>query len=518
MPTIDSADEAKSVARLIQSGQITGSARDTAMQALRDFDTRQTSQAAPQTRQKPGYGVSDYLSAIPETAAKLGSGLVASPIAGLAGLGTLAGRTLGLTNSDPATVVQTTQNALTYQPRTRGGQDISNAIGYLPGKFAQGAEWAGGKVTDATGSPALGTLTDTGIQSLPLLLGARAPVARAATAPTLAPEVAAATSAGLKLTPEQAGAGIMGRVTQSLTGSAKLERSLSKQNAPVVNNLAAQDIGAKDLSASSIAAAKAPANAVYKQVASAGQVPIDAQFRAEIGNISNPGGGSFSFDVPPGIDKLKTGYGSIDSFDAADAVSKVRQLRADASKNIRAPNAPEQNSLGYAQRQVADAIENQLDRHIQAQGGGNLIDQYRSARVQLAKIHSVEDALDGSNISAKALARQADRGVPLSGNLRTIANAYQSFDRSLQDVSKLRDSGPFGVLDLGFGAAAGLAHPGATAAVLARPLARAALASGPYQRFGIQRAPLTQPVNPGLLGIGRTAPLLTGGLMDERQQ
>lgn len=48
MPQIESAEEAKSVARLIQSGQITGSARDGAMEALRAFDAGHTAGASAQ--------------------------------------------------------------------------------------------------------------------------------------------------------------------------------------------------------------------------------------------------------------------------------------------------------------------------------------------------------------------------------------------------------------------------------------------------------------------------------------
>jgi hypothetical protein len=481
----------------------------------------------PQAR--PAYGASDYAAAAPEAGLTLGTGAIAAPLSGLAGLGTMAGRAMGLTNSDPADVVRRTQEALTYRPRTQGGQDLTNAAAYLPGKFAQGADWAGGKVADVTGSPALGAAVNTGIQGLPLLLGAKLPGTRAGAAASVAPEVADATAAGFKLTPEQAGGGIIGRTTQSLSGSAKLERSLSKQNAPVANQLASQDIGigGQKLTPANIQAAKSPHNAIYDQVSKLGTVPTDAKYSTDIANISNrTGSGSFNFDVPAGVDRLKTGYGGVQSFDAADAVAKVRQLRADSSKNIKAPNDPEQNALGYSQRQVAEALENQLDRHVQnlsqTPGSGippNLVDQLRGARVQLAKIHSVEDAMDGTNISPKALAKQQDRGVPLSGNLKTIANAASNFDRSFQDISKIRDSGPFGVLDLGYGAAAGLAHPGALAAVFARPLARAALASGPYQRAAIQglKAP---PSFPGLLGAPRGLPVLSsgqGGLLGQQQ-
>lgn len=51
MPTIDSPEEAQSLARLIQSGQLTGAGRDSAMQALRDFDTSQSAPKSNPTQQ-----------------------------------------------------------------------------------------------------------------------------------------------------------------------------------------------------------------------------------------------------------------------------------------------------------------------------------------------------------------------------------------------------------------------------------------------------------------------------------
>jgi hypothetical protein len=414
---------------------------------------------------------------------------------------------------------------LTYKPQSPGAQADVNAISYPSQKLGQFAQYAGGKAADLTGSPAVGAAVDTGIQAVPYALGARfSPKAAMAAAPAeVAPEVAAATRLGLKLTPEQAGAGLPGRIVQSLSGSAKLERSLSKQNAPIVNQAAGADIGITGpLTKSNVVAAKAAPNATYAQVAKLGQIPTDTQYAADIAGIANRSGeGSFAFDVPKSIEELKTGYAGVKEFDAADAVAKVRQLRRDSSANLSARNAPEQNALGYTQRQIADALDNQLDRFVQSQAQlpgstipATLIDQLRQARVQLAKINTVQAALKGSNLSAAKLAKQGER-VPLNGNLKIIADAYGNFDRSLQDVSKIRDSGPFGVLDLGYGAAAGLAHPAALSAVLARPLARAALASKTYQRLGIQGHPLPPPPV-GLLGP--TAPLLTQQPALEQQQ
>lgn len=409
-----------------------------------------------------------------------------------------------VTGSDPGT------HNWAYQPRTQAGQEQA--------QIQQGAAAGIGRGYDAAFGT--GPLAATLKERLPEAAAAVGTVAGAAEVPRamsspriVTPEVAQATAAGLKLTPEQANSGLAARAVQGLSGSAKLERSVSKQNAPVVNALAKDEIGIpqdQPLNASTLKAAKSAPNAVYDAVSKLGDVPTDAQFTADIAKVANrTGSDSFAFDTPAAVDKLKSGYGGIQSFDAGDAVAKVRQLRSDAGRNIKAQD-PEQNAVGYAQRQVADALEAQLERYTQRlsqlPGSGvapDLVTQLRGARMQLAKIHSVEDALDGSNISAKQLAKQQDRGVPLSGNLRTIADAYQNFDRSLQDVSKIRDSSPFGVLDLGYGAAAGVAHPAAASAVLARPLARAALTSDLYQKFGVRGIAASSPqANAILQGAG----------------
>ncbi len=80
-------------------------------------------------------------------------------------------RAAGLTSAEPANVVSAVQSALTYQPTSPDAQNMTKALGYLPERFAQGANWAGGKAAEATGSPALGAAVDTGIQGLPMIAG-----------------------------------------------------------------------------------------------------------------------------------------------------------------------------------------------------------------------------------------------------------------------------------------------------------------------------------------------------------
>jgi len=168
-------------------------------------------------------------------------------------------------------------------------------------------------------------------------------------------------------------------------------------------------------------------------------------------------------------------------------LSKVKKLRERASANMRGD--AEKFELGIAQKKIATALEDQLDRHLETTNPA-LIQQFRNARQQFAKIYSVEDALTpNGNISPAVLARQLNRGVPLSAGLKDIAEAYLMDKRAHRTVDDLGGKGEFSRLDVLVGGAEMLAHPeraGIIAAALgARPLARAAITSKAYQSRAI---------------------------------
>lgn len=497
---------------------------------IRAQGASQAASSAPPTVNPPApLGLGDYAGGVGETALQLGTGMVASPLAGLAGLGTMGGRALGLTDASPADVVNSVQSGLTYSPETPAGQRVSGIASYLPQKLAGAADWAGGKAADFTGSPALGAAVNTGIQALPLALGARFLPGKAAASAAVTPEVANATSLGLKLTPQQAGAGFGARATQSLAEGAKLERTISGTNIPIVNGLAKDELGIPKTSAlgkESIEEANQPAYAVINAVKKTGQVTTDDTYRGDIANIQPPQQGG-ALPINRSIAALQARYGGFQADDAGNLVNHIRQLRVDGRSNLKAPNEPNQNALGGAQIKIATALENQLDRHIQGgafegpdgQIAPDLIDQYRGARVQIAKSHTVLDALDGQNLDPVELGKQLDRGAYMDGRLRQIAVAGQNFPRALQVPSVVRNSGPFSGLGP-YALAASLWHPSALAAVVAPPLARAALASQRYQNYGIRglRQPYTMP---GLLGTRPGMPMITaarGGLLNSDQQ
>ena len=117
--------------------------------------------------------VGDAGDAIMEPLRTMGTSAIATPIAGLAGIGAAATRALGFTNADPADVIGRVQGAMTYQPRTKVGSATTAAVNYPFEKLAQGADWLGQKASDATGSPAVGAVVNTAVQFAPAVVAHR---------------------------------------------------------------------------------------------------------------------------------------------------------------------------------------------------------------------------------------------------------------------------------------------------------------------------------------------------------
>lgn len=110
--------------------------------------------------------------AIP-AAATLISGAVAEPIAGIAGV--VASLTPGLDAGVGARTVERVRGALTIDPITEDSAKVLQGVGGVLdptlGAIGRGAQSAGEFSADVTGSPLVGTAVETGIQSIPDLLG-----------------------------------------------------------------------------------------------------------------------------------------------------------------------------------------------------------------------------------------------------------------------------------------------------------------------------------------------------------
>ena len=107
-----------------------------------------------------------------EGALNVASGLIAGPVAGFAGMGAAALDALSGRSKDEFRAGQTTQDvaqALTYQPRGRGGQNVAAGIAAPFELLAKGANAVGEPVASVAG-PAAGAAINTAIQAAPLAL------------------------------------------------------------------------------------------------------------------------------------------------------------------------------------------------------------------------------------------------------------------------------------------------------------------------------------------------------------
>lgn len=415
--------------------------------------------------------------------------------------------------ADPSKVREWVQSRLTYQPSDPN--NLTSKIVQYPGQVMSGAgEFMASKVEN----PYLQNVLRAVPQAAASYAGVRAatPLKSAQgvaipregvpkQAPKATPEQVAikqATDAGYRLSPTQVGNKV-GGAAEGLSGQAALERTLSHKNVPITDNLAKKAVGIADdkpLTPATIGIEKTKANRAYDAVARTGVRKTSDEYRAEIAGIDDrTGAGSFAEDVPASVVNLKKYYESRPAFDAKDAVAKVRQLRKDGRANIKTRD-PEKSALGDAQLKIAEALDNELVRHAESLGQPQLAANYKAARVQLAKLHTVEDALSGTNVSAKKIWQQWKRGAPLQGELLTIARTYDSFQHVLQEAGKIRAKHPFSVVDAFVAAGGAAVHPGLLATVAARPLTRAALASKTYQRNFVapkgQSAPKQKAVAP----------------------
>jgi hypothetical protein len=117
-------------------------------------------------------------------------------------------------------------------------------------------------------------------------------------------------------------------------------------------------------------------------------------------------------------------------FDAGGAVDTIAVLRDNADSAFVSGN----KALGRANKAAATALEDALDRHLQQIGATDLLPAYRDARSLIAKTHTVEKGLreGAGTVDARALARELQKGKPLSGDLRSIAKFANTFDKAAQ--------------------------------------------------------------------------------------
>ncbi len=302
------------------------------------------------------------------------------------------------------------------------------------------------------------------------------------------------------------------KTVETIAGKVNVQQHAALENQNVTNQLAREELnlpGNGPITADEFNQIRAEENPHYNAIRQAGPINVqDPQFihatqtaLQRYNGASNVSPALARNDLAPIVQDIL----SQPAHDAGDLMDVVGLLRDRAASAYRNGDA----GTGGAYRQVGRAIEDQIDRHLTAQGGApaDLIENFRNARVRLAQTHQVEDAWNPGtgNVDALKLRRAYVNGDHMTGNLETIAHSASVAPRAFAEPTSSAASnhlGLWGTLGGMAGLAAGGEHflPGhmglaAAAAPVAYAGARAgarayALGPGQANALALQRAPL----------------------------
>lgn len=234
-------------------------------------------------------------------------------------------------------------------------------------------------------------------------------------------------------------------VLESLAGKPQVAQALAEKNAPVTNALARKalrlpegvDITPEVLKSN----VKYWVDKGYKPLEAAPDTTIGSVFRNKMSNVLQKYAGNHSFadllsrhrsgkQLDPVekevYDALFADNGRyLQSYSTRDLIAKTQRLRMDATDNF----ANKNTRLAKTQREIAEALEDQVELSLKNNphwGGKGLVDNFRQARAEIAKTHSVERMLvdkDTGVVSAAKAHEMLQGGTPLTGELRKIAQA-----------------------------------------------------------------------------------------------
>lgn len=398
-----------------------------------------------------------------ETTMALASGAAALPVSGLAGLvggasSFLPGGSKGVNWQDRAADwTRATQNALTYEPKSDVAQWNLEKAGYLPQKLSEGADWVGGKVTDITGSPLLGTEANVALQAAPTAISTilRAAMPTGARAATLAArkeaQIAAlnadnaatrSQAAGFSLPPSQVNPSFGNRLAEWYAGTGPVGEALGKKNQPLMQGKYRGDLEiapGTSLDKAAYEAVKKQTDPHYNEVRKYGESAVDPEYSKALKDMEDPIKHAASKfpkrDKPPILDEIESL--KISRLDGDAALTQIENLRNDARK---AGSGLEPDAKLAAQYwKLAKILENELDRHLERAGAPReVIDNYRQARETRAKaLTAAEHTKPSGEVSAKAAAKDLQAPFDLTGGMREVAELGANFPKATRLPSEI---------------------------------------------------------------------------------
>lgn len=350
----------------------------------------------------------------------------------------------------------------------------------------------GGKVTDLTGSPAAGAVTNFVANAIPAFFlatkGLPGPSPEQASANALATQRQAVLnkgrSLGLRVPPSQANPSATNRILESIGGKHATAQQASATNQDVAYRIAQREAGL------------APNEPIARETLKAARARMVGPYE-EIANLKSTGPLSKPPFKSPGetLNELK------------DARYQAKNLW----KFYNRQGNPETLAKAQEASKRVEALEKTLEAQAADAGRPDLVQKLKEARTALAKNFTVKRALRGSTFDPAELSRLESRSdIPLSGDLETLMQMYRDFPQAMNAPQVGGSVGVNQLLPWVGGSAGGVAGAmlgGAQGAGLGSgagvilgqtlpPIARELILSHPYQAL-MANAP--QPGLPSLL-------------------
>lgn len=385
--------------------------------------------------------VADMLLNAPANAINLGNAAVGT-VANMAGKPDLApplieppnyaqrlSEKLGFTNEQEAPQTQGERYL------AAGSQGAASGAPYGPGGMALGAlsGVVGEGVTQLTGNPAYGALAGTAVYPAANAVGGaarRGVVAAEKLKSQKTPMLNTLDEvrrAGYVVPPADSNPTFVNRLLTAIGGKTPTRQEASMRNEPTTANLVRKEIKAPaDMPIDEAALANLADQRAkpYRDVADLGALPPPRTL-SRINPSRNPY--PLIGETPPVAAELLR--------DWKDANSKTKAYWKEYDRN----NTVASQEKAVASKQRADMLAAKIEEAAVFHNKPELVDQLREARVDLAKIGSVERAanLDRGEVNALSLSAARHRGVPLTGELETIAKMGNAYPQAVQSPRQI---------------------------------------------------------------------------------
>jgi hypothetical protein len=390
----------------------------------------------------------DVLGGIVETPLALGTGMIAAPVAALAGVGrSVTGGQYGTQEGvrQGQELAGRVQQALTYQPQTRGGQASMQTIGEVTEPlqaipFSQGA-------TAAALAPAAirqaGNIARTEAGVLKQAIGEIPSVkaageARVAESYARGPQIDATNLAqkyNIALDPAVSNPNLRNRARTGLIGSADLDNRLSEDNRPKWTNIVKKDLGVGDevsLTDPKIydkVRARDDIAGPYETVRNIKEVRVNSDVFKKLDDLRakelyvDEGQAA---QVNAYIDNLKEGL--LDGGNGSKLLDTIRQMRQDASSVFRTagPIEPNAKAMADAKLGAAKILESLIDSNLP---NAEAREAFVKARTKMAQTYDMESATNfgTGQIDPNVFAKLVSKGEPVTGVVADIGKIASNF-------------------------------------------------------------------------------------------